>query len=45
MGITENKVETKYRAIGEMQDKKFVKKLLTKNILVKINNKEEIKNI
>ena len=45
MGIREKGKETEYRKIGEISGKNSIKKLFTKNMVIKINNKEEIKNI
>ena len=45
MGIREKGMETEYRKIGEISGKNFVKKLFTKNMVIKINNEEEIEKI
>ena len=45
MGIREKGMETEYRKIGEISGKNSIKKLFTKNMVIKINNKEEIEKI
>ena len=42
MGIRK---EREYRVIGEISGKNFIKKLLNKNIVIKINNEDEISSI
>ena len=37
MGISEKGMETKYRKIGEISGKNYIKKLFTKNMVIKIN--------
>ena len=41
MGISEKGMETKYRKIGEISSTNYIKKLFTKNMVIKINKEEE----